>query len=78
MTIPTGSRVVGSSWSQIQGAGAFFNDMFAPKVVVRVGNKGDKGKVEISDMMFTVQGATAGAIVLEWNVHESEQGSGEY
>ncbi len=42
----------------------------------RVGIEGDHGAVEISDMLFTVKGATAGAILLEWNVHESVQGSG--
>ncbi|KAL2361748.1 hypothetical protein RJZ56_005363 [Blastomyces dermatitidis] len=73
--IPTGSRVQGSSWSQIQGAGFYFNDIHNPRVVVQVGKKGDVGDMEIVDMMFTVQGATAGAIVLEWNVHEDSQGS---
>ena len=73
--IPTGSRVVGASWSQIQGAGAYFSDVFNPRVVVQVGQNGDVGTMEISDMMFSVQGATAGAILLEWNVHESTQGS---
>ncbi|KAK1963446.1 pectin lyase-like protein, partial [Colletotrichum sublineola] len=73
--IPTGSRVQGSSWSQIQGGGLYFSDVFNPRVVVQVGNKGDVGTMEIVDMMFNVQGATAGAIVLEWNVHESSQGS---
>jgi len=28
-------------------------------------------------MLFTVQGPTAGAILMEWNVHESTQGSGK-
>lgn len=69
--IPTGSRVVGASWSQIQGAGACFSDVFNPRAVVQVGIKGDVGTMEITDMMFNVQGATAGAIVLKWNVHES-------
>jgi hypothetical protein len=77
VTIPTGSRVQGSSWSQIQGAGFYFNDIHHPRVVVQVGNKGDIGTMEIVDMIFNVQGATAGAIVLEWNVHESSQGSGK-
>lgn len=75
--IPTGSRVQGASWSQIQGAGAYFNDIFNPRVVVQVGEKGDRGTMEIVEMMFTVQGGTAGAVVLEWNVHESETGSGK-
>ncbi|XXG95201.1 hypothetical protein Hte_001461 [Hypoxylon texense] len=73
--IPTGSRVQGSAWSQIQGAGFYFNDVNNPRVVVQVGNRGDVGTMEIVEMMFTVQGATAGAIVLEWNVHEVSQGS---
>jgi glucan 1,3-beta-glucosidase len=31
--------------------------------------------MEISDFLFTVQGPTAGAVLVEWNVHESSQGS---
>ncbi|EGC48290.1 LysM domain-containing protein [Histoplasma capsulatum var. duboisii H88] len=73
--IPTGSRVQGASWSQIQGAGFYFNDIHNPRVVVQVGEKGDVGDMEIVDMMFTAQGATAGAILVEWNVHEDSQGS---
>ncbi|KAF7515037.1 hypothetical protein G7054_g14801 [Neopestalotiopsis clavispora] len=73
--IPTGSRVVGSSWSQIQGAGYYFSDMTNPKVVVQVGNRGDIGTMEITDMLFTVAGNTAGAIVLEWNVDAVSQGA---
>lgn len=76
--IPTGSRVQGSVWSQIQGGGFHFNDINNPQVVVQVGNRGDVGSVEIVEMMFTVTGATAGAIVLEWNVHEDKQGSGMF
>ncbi|KAI0537760.1 pectate lyase superfamily protein-domain-containing protein [Xylaria digitata] len=73
--IPTGSRVVGASWSQIQGTGYYFSNMADPKVVVRVGNPGDVGTMEISDMLFTVRGNTAGAVVLEWNVAAVSQGA---
>jgi len=45
-------------------------------VSYRVGNP-NTGVIEISDMLFAVQGATAGAILVEWNVHESDQGSGK-
>jgi glucan 1,3-beta-glucosidase len=31
--------------------------------------------VEISDLMFTTRGTTAGAVLMEWNVHEESQGS---
>ncbi|KAI1735147.1 pectate lyase superfamily protein-domain-containing protein [Xylaria scruposa] len=73
--IPVGSIIVGSGWSQIMGTGSFFQDSEKPQVMIQVGNKGDSGVIEISDMMFTVQGRTAGAVLMEWNVHESSQGS---
>ncbi|KAK8091314.1 glucan 1- 3-beta-glucosidase [Apiospora phragmitis] len=73
--VPTGSRVQGSSWSQIQGAGFYFADMHNPKVVVQVGNKGDVGNMEIVEMLFTVAGPTAGAVLMEWNVAAASQGS---
>ena len=73
--IPTGSRLQGSSWSQIQGAGFFFSDMTNPQVMVQVGNKGEVGSMEIVEMLFSVQGNTAGAILMEWNVAAESQGS---
>lgn len=74
--VPVGSRIIGSGWSQIMATGSFFADANSPKVVVQVGNPGDSGVVEISDMLFTVKGPTAGAILMEWNVHQGSQGSG--
>jgi hypothetical protein len=74
--IPAGSRVQGSSWSQIQGAGFYFADMNNPHVMVQVGNKGDVGDVEIVEMLFSVKGSTAGAILMEWNIAARTQGSG--
>jgi hypothetical protein len=73
--IPTGSRVLGSSWSQIVGTGPAFENLNAPRVMVQVGNEGDMGTMEISDMLWTVKGSTQGAILMKWNVHESSQGS---
>lgn len=73
--VPVGSKIVGSGWSQIMGTGTYFQDENNPKVMVRVGNEGDSGLIEISDMMFTVKGPTAGCILMEWNVHEGAQGS---
>ncbi|KAI1159223.1 pectate lyase superfamily protein-domain-containing protein [Nemania serpens] len=73
--VPTGSRIVGSSWSQIQGSGYYFSDMTDPKVMVQVGNPGDIGTMEIVEMLFSVRGNTAGAILMEWNVAASSQGA---
>ncbi|KFY05268.1 hypothetical protein O988_00131 [Pseudogymnoascus sp. VKM F-3808] len=73
--IPTGSRVQGSSWSQIQGSGYYFSDMSNPKVMVQVGNAGEVGSVEIVEMLFSVRGNTAGAILMEWNTAAVTQGA---
>ncbi|KAI9148707.1 glucan 1,3-beta-glucosidase precursor [Paramyrothecium foliicola] len=75
VTFPEGSRIQGSGWSQIQAMGDYFGDMEKPKVVVRVGVEGDVGSMEIVDMLFTVRGPTAGAIMMEWNVHQGSQGA---
>ncbi|PYI31826.1 pectin lyase-like protein [Aspergillus indologenus CBS 114.80] len=73
--VPVGSKIIGSGWSQIMGTGSAFEDEENPKVMVQVGEEGDEGVIEITDMLFTVKGPTAGAVLVEWNVHESTQGS---
>ncbi|KAI2615067.1 pectate lyase superfamily protein-domain-containing protein [Hypoxylon sp. NC1633] len=75
VTIPKDSKVLGSGWSQIMGTGKYFEDINNPKVMVQVGEEDEAGSVEIVDMLFTVKGPTAGAILMEWNIHEVTQGS---
>ena len=75
INIPTNSVVQGSLWSQILGSGFYFSDMKNPKVMVQVGNKGDIGSMEITEMLFSVRGAMAGAILMEWNVAAVSQGA---
>lgn len=73
--IPVGSRIIGQAWPQFMATGKKFGDQTVPRAAVQVGDPGDIGVVEIQDVMFTVSGATAGAVLLEWNIHESTQGS---
>ncbi|KAF6815301.1 glucan -beta-glucosidase [Colletotrichum sojae] len=61
--------------SMIMGTGNYFEDIDNPKVIIKVGNEDEAGTLEISDMLFTVKGATAGAILMEWNIREINQGS---
>ncbi|KAG2075935.1 glycoside hydrolase family 55 protein [Suillus decipiens] len=68
--VPAGTLIVGEAWTQIMGAGLNFNNKEDPNVVVQVGTPGSQGVTEITDIVFTTQGPTAGAIVVEWNVHE--------
>ncbi|KAJ6070768.1 CAZyme family GH55 [Penicillium canescens] len=73
--VPLGSRIIGQVWPQIMATGSKFEDVENPHVAVQVGKEGDVGILEIQNMMFTVSGPTAGAVLMEWNVHESTQGS---
>ena len=73
--VPVGSRIIGHAWPQIMAYGSKFADDQAPRTVVQVGEAGSVGVAEIQNMMSTVRGATAGAVLVEWNVHESPQGS---
>lgn len=73
--VPVGSKITGELWPQIMATGSYFEDENNPKVMFQVGNEGESGDMEISGMLFTVQGATAGCILVQWNVHQGSQGS---
>lgn len=68
ITIPVGSKVVGESYPIIMGSGSFFSSITSPQPVVTVGAAGQSGLVEWSDMIVSTQGATAGAILIQWNL----------
>ena len=70
ITIPAGTQVVGEVWSQVVGTGSQFTDYNNPRPVIQVGTAGSTGTVEITDMIFTTRGPAAGAIIVEWNVHD--------
>ncbi|KAI1874191.1 uncharacterized protein JN550_002770 [Neoarthrinium moseri] len=75
VTIPPGVKIVGETWTQFAASGSKFSDMKNPRVMLKVGNEGDVGDVEIQDLMFTTKGATAGAILVEWNILAASPGS---
>ncbi|KAJ6608599.1 glycoside hydrolase family 55 protein [Mycena sp. CBHHK59/15] len=75
ITIPAGARIVGEAWSVISGVGPAFQDQNNPQVVVEVGTPGSRGVIEITDMIFSTVGPAPGAIVVQWNIQETKQGS---
>ncbi len=75
ITIPSHALITGEVWSQLVASGSFFQDMKNPKPMVKVGTTGEKGTVEISDILFTSIGALSGLILMEWNVAAEKQGS---
>ncbi|KAJ6488579.1 exo-beta-1,3-glucanase [Mycena vitilis] len=73
--VPAGTQIVGEAWSVIAGKGSAFQNVNSPIPVVQVGASGSTGVVEISDIIFSTIGPAPGAIVVEWNVKQSSQGS---
>lgn len=74
ITIPSGTRLVGNGWSTITGAGSAFMDDSNPQPIVKIGNTGDVGTVDIQDMRFTVAEKLPGAIILEVNMAGNNPG----
>ncbi len=74
--IPTGSKIIGEGYAVIMSSGSYFNNMASPQPVVRVGNAGDTGQVQWSDMIVSTQGTQAGAILIEWNLNTAGTPSG--
>jgi glucan 1,3-beta-glucosidase len=66
--IPRDSQIVGEAWSAISAKGSAFSNEFSPKPMVQIGNQGDVGSLQISDMLFTVAEVLPGCILLEVNL----------
>jgi len=57
------------------GGDSTFQDEQNPQPMLKVGEPGDSGTVEITDLFFASKGAQPGAILVQWNMRESTQGS---
>lgn len=68
--IPPNVKIVGEIWPLIMASGAAFSDQTKPVPVFQVGQPGDSGSVEMSDLIFETIGPQPGAIIVEWNVAE--------
>lgn len=75
LLVPPGSRIVGEAYPVILATGSKFSNMDQPAAVVQIGNPGDSGHVEWSDMIVSTQGSTPGAVLIEWSLM-ADKGSG--
>ncbi|GLI71866.1 hypothetical protein PoHVEF18_000033 [Penicillium ochrochloron] len=75
LKIPKDIKITGEVWPMIMAHGAKFQDEKNPIPAVQVGQKGESGSVELSDLIITTKGAAPGAILMQWNVAASSQGS---
>ena len=75
VNVPKNIKITGEIWPLIMASGPAFSDQKNPKPVFRVGAPGDRGAVEMTDLMFQTLGPAPGAILIEWNVADSSQGA---
>jgi len=74
--VPKNIRITGEMWPLIMAGGTTsFKDQANPKPVFQVGQVGDSGAVEMSDLIFETAGAQPGAILMQWNLAGSAPGA---
>ncbi|EHA49255.1 hypothetical protein MGG_17486 [Pyricularia oryzae 70-15] len=73
--VPKNIRMTGEIWPYIMATGPKFQDQANPRAVFQVGQPGDVGAVEMSDMMFQTLGSAPGAIMIQWNLKQASQGA---
>ena len=75
--VPKNIKITGEIWPLIMASGSAFSSQDTPAPVFQVGQPGDTGAVEMSDLIFETKGAQPGAILVEWNVADAagQQGS---
>ena len=74
--VPKTARITGEIWPLIMANGPSFSNEANPAPVFQVGQAGDIGAVEMSDLIFETKGSAPGAILVEWNVAESAGSQG--
>ncbi|KAJ5294891.1 hypothetical protein N7508_009712 [Penicillium antarcticum] len=73
--IPKDIKITGEIWPMLMAHGKTFADQENPVPLFQVGQKGESGSVEMSDLIITTKGAAPGAILMEWNLNGASQGS---
>lgn len=73
--VPKNIKIVGEIWPLLMASGTAFSDENNPIPMLQIGESGDTGDVEISDLILETKGSAPGAILMEWNVAGSSQGS---
>ena len=74
--VPSNVKITGEIWPVIAANGSTFGDPTNPKPVFQVGQPGDSGAVEMSDLVFGNMGPAPGAVLIEWNLKSAQGASG--
>ncbi|KAI5863064.1 glycoside hydrolase family 55 protein [Durotheca rogersii] len=73
--VPKNIKITGEMWPLLMAAGEKFADQAKPVPVFQVGEAGDVGNVEMSDLIIETKGSLPGAILMQWNLAGSENGA---
>ena len=73
--VPKNIKITGEVWPTLMASGPSFGDQMHPIPLLQIGQQGDVGSVELSDLVLGTKGPAPGATLMEWNVAESSQGS---
>lgn len=73
--VPKNIKITGEIWPLLMATGKAFSDEKNPIPMLQIGQPGDTGSVEISDLILETKGPAPGAILMEWNVAQASQGS---
>ncbi|KAL9095022.1 MAG: hypothetical protein Q9165_002624 [Trypethelium subeluteriae] len=74
--VPKNVKITGEIWPVIAANGSTFGDPTNPKPLFQVGQPGDSGAVEMSDLVFGNIGPAPGAVLIEWNLQSAQGASG--
>ncbi|KAL9052926.1 MAG: hypothetical protein Q9162_005104 [Coniocarpon cinnabarinum] len=74
--VPANAKMTGEIWPMIMANGPAFQDMNNPVPVFQVGQAGQTGAVEMSDLVFQTVGPQVGAILMEWNLGGAQGANG--
>ncbi|KAI1321012.1 glycoside hydrolase family 55 protein [Xylariaceae sp. FL0255] len=73
--VPKNIKITGEIWPLLMASGSNFANETNPRPVLQIGQPGDVGNVELSELIIETKGAVPGAILMEWNVAGSAPGS---
>jgi glucan 1,3-beta-glucosidase len=77
INFPIPIKVQGELWPyfMVDGTSPKFSDINNPQVAFRVGEPGQVGDIELVELLFETLGPAPGAIIMEWNLAQTSQGS---
>ncbi|KAE8311298.1 pectate lyase superfamily protein-domain-containing protein [Aspergillus transmontanensis] len=73
--VPKNVKITGEIWPVLMAYGQKFSDEKNPIPMLQVGEVGETGSVEITDIALQTKGPAPGAILMQWNLAESSQGA---